>query len=60
LGEWTEIKKLTNTINDEFPTLGITLSCFYGKDHQDTPIAQQCRKRSGEGQIHIGFKEILF
>jgi len=39
LGEWTEIKKLINTINDKFPTLGTALPCFYGEDHQDTLIA---------------------
>jgi len=41
LGEWTEIKKL---INDEFPTLGTTLPCFYGEDHQDTLITLQYRE----------------
>jgi len=41
LGEWTEIKKL---INDEFPTHGTTLLCFYGEYHQDTLIALQYRE----------------
>jgi len=44
LGEWTEIKKIINTINNKFPTLGTTLPCFYDEDHQDPLLALQCRE----------------
>jgi len=44
LGEWTEIKKIINTINDKFFTLGTTLPCFYNEDHLDPPLALQCRE----------------
>jgi len=43
LGEWTEIKKIINTINDKFPTLGTTLPCFYNEHHLDPLVALQCR-----------------
>jgi len=43
LGEWTEIKKIINTTNDKFPTLGATLPCFYNEDHLDPLVALQCR-----------------
>jgi len=43
LSEWTEIKKIINTINAKFPTLGTTLPCFYNEDHLDPLVALQCR-----------------
>jgi len=44
LREWDVMKKIIDAVNDAYPTLGTTLPCYLGDDHQNQLGALNCRE----------------
>ena len=44
LREWDEMRKIMDTINNAYPTLGTALPCYLGDDHLNQLGALQCRE----------------
>ena len=42
LWEWEDMKKIIDTINNAYPTLGTALPCYLGNDHLNQMGALQC------------------
>ena len=44
LRKWSEMRKVIDSINSAYPTLGTALPCYLGHDHQNQIGALQCRE----------------
>jgi len=44
LKEWSEMKKLIETVNNDFPALATALPCYLQTDHQNQLSALDCRE----------------
>jgi len=44
LREWSNWKKIIDTINSTYPSLGTALPCYLGDDHQNQIGALECRE----------------
>jgi len=44
LREWSEMRKIIDSINSAYPTLGTALPCYLRDDHQNPIRALQCRE----------------
>lgn len=44
LSEWSEMKRITDVINNDHPTLGTALPCYMQGDHQNQLAAFDCRE----------------